>query len=369
MSISSVIMIIMAVFFILGAFDRLFGNRLGMGSEFERAFSLMGPTALSSLGLLTFAPVLAHYLQSLIVPLFSLIGADAAMFPGVLLSCEIGYPLSAEMAADQDLALFGGLVVGSVMGFIISFTIPVACGLIKKDDYRPFATGILAAYIFDPLACFIGGIAMGLPPVKVLINLIPVIIIAVIVILGLLFVPEITIKVFRVFAKLLLAVITVGLTAGAVEAMTGFVVIPGMNPISDGFKTVGTIILSLGGSLPLLYVLRRFLCRPLEKLGTRLGVNDITVLSTILAITSLVPGYSAFKEMNLKGRVVFSAFSASAGCMLGCHLGFTSSVDQSIVMPMLLAKCCAGVFAIVSSSFFAKRIFSAQELLGTESTG
>lgn len=44
MGISKIIMIIMAVFFVLGALDRLLGNKLGMGGEFERAFGLMGPS-------------------------------------------------------------------------------------------------------------------------------------------------------------------------------------------------------------------------------------------------------------------------------------------------------------------------------------
>lgn len=362
MDISDIIMIVMAVFFVLGALDRLIGNRLGMGAEFERAFGLMGPTSLSALGLMALAPVLARVLQKAVVPLFELIGADPGMFPGILLSCEIGYPVAAEMATDPELALFGGLVVGSVMGFVISFTIPVACGLIRKEDYRFFAAGILTGYIFDPVASFIGGVAMGLKPSVVLINLIPVIVIAVIVVLGLLLAPEGTLKVFRVFSKILLAVITVGLCAAAVEAMTGFVVIPGMNPISDGFKTIGTIVLSLGGSLPLMYAVRKLLGKPINRFGAKLGLNDVSILSILLAFTSLVPGYSVFQDMNPKGRVVYAAFSASAGCMLACHLGFTSSVDTAVVLPMLIAKACAGVFAIFSAAVFSKRLFKNGEL-------
>ena len=362
MSVSKVIMIIMAVFFVLGALDRLIGNRFGLGGEFERAFGLMGPTALSCVGLMAIAPVLASLMGEGVRALFSLVGADAAMFPGILMSCDVGYPLSAALAEDQNLALFGGLVVGSVMGNAVSFAIPVACGLIRKEDYRPFAIGILAGYIFDPLACFIGGIAMGLPALTTLRNLIPVIVVAAVVVCGLLFAPNGTIRAFRVFAKLLLAVISLGLACAAVEAMTGFVIIPGMRPISEGFKTVGTIVLSLAGSLPLLYLLRKILAGPLKKLGESTGINDVGVLSTVIALTSLVPGYSAYKDMNVKGKVFFAAFSASAGCMLGCHLGFTSSIDQSVVLPMLLAKCCAGVFAMISAAFFAKRIFSAEEL-------
>ena len=43
---------------------------------------------------------------------------------------------------------------------------------------------------------------------------------------------------FEVFGKLVVAVVTVGLAAAIVEALTGFVIIPGMAPISDGFETV-----------------------------------------------------------------------------------------------------------------------------------
>ncbi|MCD8066101.1 MAG: ethanolamine utilization protein EutH [Oscillospiraceae bacterium] len=357
MSVSTVITGIMAVFFVLGAFDRLFGNRLGMGAEFERGFGLAGPTALSMLGLTVLAPALARVLRPTLGALFALIGADAAMLPGMLMSCDIGYPISAAMSDDVRIAEFGGLVVGSVMGFVVSFTIPVACGLISKDDYRPFSTGIMAAYILDPLACFVGGIAMGLPAGTVLINLVPVIIIAAVIVLGLFFVPEIAIKAFRWFSKLLMAVITVGLVLGALESMLGLTIIEGLSPISDGFKTLGTVVLSLSGSLPFLYVMRKALKKPLDALGKRVGLNDVTVLSMIIAITSLVPGYSRYGEMNLRGKVVYAAFSASAGCALGAHLGFTSSMNSEVVAPMLLAKALAGVFALLSSAFFARRIF------------
>ena len=362
MGISKIIMIIMAVFFVLGALDRLFGNRLGMGAEFERAFGLMGPTTLTVVGLICLAPVLAPALQKIVEPVFDLIGADPAMLPGVLLSCDVGYHIGAGMSSDPQIALYGGLVVGSVMGFVISFTIPVACGLIRKEDYRYFSGGVLMGYIFDPIACFVGGLCMGLHPLVVLINLIPVIVIALLVILGLLFAPEFTMKVFKWFAKLLLAVITVGLCAAAVEAMTGFAVIKGMTPISEGWKTIGTIVLSLGGSLPLMFALKRAFSKPINKLSSKAGINDVAVFSIVLAFTSLVPGYSKFHEMNPKGKLYYAAFSASAGCMLACHLGFPASIDPEIVMPVLVAKAIAGVLAMFSVALLHKRIFKKEEL-------
>ena len=362
MTISKVIMIIMSVFFVLGALDRLFGNRFGLGAEFEKAFGLMGPTALSVLGLLMLAPVLSKALSYVVAPVFGLIGADTGMFPGMLMSSEISYPLAAEMAQDARIALFGGIIVGSAMGAPISFSIPLACSLIRREDYRYLAAGILSGYILDPVACLVGGLIMGLPFVVIIINLIPVIVIAAILVCGLLFAPEGTIKVFQWFSKLLMAVITVGLAAGAVEAMTGFVIIPGMNPASDGFKTVGTIILSIGGSLPLLYVLRRVLDKPLGRLAKAIGVNEITTLSAVIGLTSIVPGYSSYKDMNGRGKVLFSALTASGIPMLGCHLGFTASVDTDMILPMLITRVIAGCFAVFSAMVFSKRLLTPEEL-------
>lgn len=359
---SKIIMIVMAIFFVLGALDRLIGNKFGLGAEFERAFGLMGNIALSVLGLMAAAPILAKGLSFVIEPLFGLIGADPSMFPGIIMSCDVGYPLSEVMAHDPEIALFGGLIVGSVMGNTISFVIPVACGLIKKDHYKALAVGILAAFVLDPVACFIGGLMMGLSPLVLLINLIPVIIISILIIIGLFKAPNATITLFRWFAKLIMAVITVGLCAAAVEAMTGFVVIPGMNSIKDGFKTVGTIILSIGGSLPLLFVLRKLLRKPLEALGKLLGVNNISVLSMIISVTSIVPGYTSYSEMNTRGRVLFAAFTGAASAAFGSHLGFTAATDQTIVAPMLVAQFVAGFFSIFTGLFFAKRLFTKEEL-------
>ena len=45
-------------FSILGAFDWLIGNKIGVGKEFERAFSLFAPMALSMLGMIVKGVVL-----------------------------------------------------------------------------------------------------------------------------------------------------------------------------------------------------------------------------------------------------------------------------------------------------------------------
>ena len=46
-----IITIVVLVFGILGALDRILGGRLGLGKEFEKGFSLLGAMALSMIGM------------------------------------------------------------------------------------------------------------------------------------------------------------------------------------------------------------------------------------------------------------------------------------------------------------------------------
>ncbi len=48
----NVLSIIMLVFAILGALDRIIGNKLGLGAEFEKGFMLLGNMALTMIGLI-----------------------------------------------------------------------------------------------------------------------------------------------------------------------------------------------------------------------------------------------------------------------------------------------------------------------------
>jgi len=66
--------------------------------------------------------------------------------------------------------------------------------------------------------------------------------------------------------------------------------------------------------------------------------------------------------MNPRGKLYYAAFSASAGCMLACHLGFTSSIDPTVVTPMLIGKVIAGVLAMFSVVMLHKRILKPEEL-------
>ena len=56
------ITVVILAFSLLGALDWLIGNKIGVGKEFEKAFSLFCPMALSMLGMIVIAPAIGVWL-------------------------------------------------------------------------------------------------------------------------------------------------------------------------------------------------------------------------------------------------------------------------------------------------------------------
>ena len=89
MSVHEILIAVMAGFAVLGAIDRILGNKLGLGEEFEEGIRAMGSLALAMLGIITLAPVLARLLRPVVVPVYEFLGADPAMFAGTILACDM----------------------------------------------------------------------------------------------------------------------------------------------------------------------------------------------------------------------------------------------------------------------------------------
>ena len=347
MSFHEILIAVMAAFAVAGAIDRIFGNRWGLGKEFEAGIFAMGSLALAMVGIVCLAPVLASLLKPVIVPVFAFLGADPAMFAGTILACDMGGgALAVELAASHPAAMLGGVLTGSMLGATVVFTIPVAMGILEEKDRPVMAQGILCGIVTIPLGVLAGGLTAGFPIGMVLRNLIPIVIIAALIALGLWRAENAMVRGFEVFGKLVVAVVTVGLAAAVVEALTGFVIIPGMAPISDGFETVGTIAIVLAGAFPLVFVITKLLRKPLMAAGRWLGINDAAAAGLIASLANSIATFGMVKDMNRRGKVVNIAFAVSAAFVFGDHLGFTAGFAPEMIGPMIVGKLVGGVSAI-----------------------
>ena len=355
MSVHEILIAVMAAFAVLGALDRIFGNKLGLGQEFENGILSMGSLAMAMVGTIAIAPVLAKVLRPVVVPVFGFLGADPAMFAGTILACDMGGgALAQALSADPQAALLGGVLCGSMLGATIVFTIPVALGILNPEDRPAMAKGILAGVVTIPVGILVGGLVAGFPVGMVLRNLIPIVLIAALIALGLWKAENAMIKGFGIFGKAVIILITVGLAAAIVESLTGFALIPGMAPVEDGFLTVGAIAIVLAGAFPLVSVFTRVLKKPLQRLGKRLKINDTAAAGLIASLANSIATFGLVREMDSRGKVVNIAFAVSAAFVFGDHLGFTAGFASQMLPAVILGKLAGGISAVAVALWLTK---------------
>ena len=357
MSAEHIVLGLMGIFAALGALDRILCSRLGLGKEFEEGILAMGSLAMAMLGIISLAPVLASVLKPVVVPLFSFLGADPAMFAGSLLACDMGAgALALELTDHRDAAMLGGVITGSMLGATLVFTLPVAMGILREEDRPAMAKGILCGIVTIPLGILVGGLVAGFPVGMVLRNLIPIILLGVIIALGLWKAEQAMVRGFAAFGKGVVSLVTAGLGAAIFEELTGITLIPGLAPLSEGFQTVGAIAIVLAGAFPLVAVLTRLLRKPLMALGSRLGIGDTGAAGLIASLANSIATLNLIQDMNYRGKVVNIAFAVSAAFVFGDHLGFTAGFAPKMLAPMIIGKLTGGVSAIMVALWITREM-------------
>jgi len=291
-----------------------------------------------------------------VVPVYRFLGADPAMFAGSLLACDMGGgPLAQELTEDPRAAALGGVITGSMLGATIVFTIPAAMGILKEEDRPAMAKGILCGIVTIPVGILVGGIVAGFSVGMVLRNLIPIVIIALLIALGLWKAEKAMIKGFTVFGKGVTVLVTIGLAAAIVETLTGFVIIPGLESLEVGFSTVGNIAIVLAGAFPLVYAVTRVLRKPLLRLGKLLSVNDAAAAGLVATLANSIATFGLVKDMDNRGKVVNIAFAVSAAFVFGDHLGFTAGFAPEMLPAMILGKLAGGISAVAVALWLTRK--------------
>lgn len=374
MGIDKIIMYIMVIFMIIGGIDKCLGNKFGYGEKFEEGIMAMGSLALAMVGIIALAPVLGEVLKPVVTPIYKMLGADPSMFATTLLATDMGgTPLAFKLTTDVQAAKFASFILGSMMGPTIVFTIPVALGIIEKED-RPFlAKGILAGMTTIPIGCFFGGIIAGMPVIMVLKNLIPIIIFSILICIGLWKIPEKMTKGFSIFGQAVVIIITLGLVVAIIQALTPITIIPGMDSIytvydqaakelkMGGIETIGAIAIVLAGAFPLVHFITQVFKKPLTAIGKGLGMNESGAAGLVATLANNIPMFGILKDMDSNGKVMNIAFAVSGAFVFGDHLGFVAGYAngayKDMMFPMIVGKLVAGITAI----FVAKVLFCKKE--------
>lgn len=349
------ITVIVLIFSGLGAIDHLLGNRFGIGGEFKRAFSLFCPMALSMLGMLVIAPAVGVWLQPVFDGFYAVFKLDPSIIPASLLANDMGgMTVAQSVCVSEQVGGFNAFVISSMMGCLISFTIPFSLGFVNKEQYSDLFFGVLCGVTTIPVGGFIGGLVCGIHPITLLLDLLPLIVLGVIVGLALFFARGICIKCFSVFGRIMQVISVIGLACAVFTFLTKIEISPDFDTLENAALVCVNACVTLSGALPFMFIMTKLLNKPLSRLGGRIGINGESTLAFLGALVTNATTFGMMSKMNRKGAVVNSAFAVSASFAFGGHLAFTMAYDQTYVLPMIVAKVSAGIFAVLLAMLIFK---------------
>ena len=376
-SLNKLIMLLMVIFMIVGGIDRILGNRWGYGHEFVKGFEALGDLATAMIGMIALVPVIKIVFGGVLGAFFKMIGADPSLFSGIILGMDLGgYSLSMELAANEAIGNFTGIIVASIMGINIVFNIPVAMGIIEEKDQPYLAVGILIGLITVPIACIAGGFTMmfsgfELTVHDIIFNTIPVAVVAILIVLALLLAQKAILKGFIIFGKGVTAVVTFGTMVAVAQYLTGihlplfYVMVEpnaeGVIPLIDAIEVVGEIGLVLLGAFPMVKFITKTFNKPLNALGGKLGLDEASIAGLIANMANNIPTFQLMKDMSPKGKIFNCAFAVSACFMLGDHLGFVAGANQQMIVPRLVTKLVGGISALIVATFLWERLCPKEE--------
>lgn len=352
----NVLTIIILIFSLLGALDKIFGNKFGLGKEFERGFKLFGPMALSMIGMLILSPAIGEWLSPVFEGFYDIFNIDPSIIPSSLFANDMGgTALSLSVAKDGAVGNFNAYIVSSMMGCVISFTIPFALGLVNKEKHKDMLFGFLCGIVTIPIGSIISGFICGLSFLEIIIDLLPLFILAIIITLGLLLAPNVTVKIFKIFGVIIQILIMIGLGLGIFTFLTKITIVESFDSLENAALICVNACVTLSGAFPLMYVVGKILNKPIQLLGNKLGINQVSSLAFISNLVTNATTFGVMNEMDKKGTVLNSAFAVSAAFTFGGHLAFTMAFNANYVLPLIVGKLISGICALVLATLLYKK--------------
>ncbi|WP_410208631.1 ethanolamine utilization protein EutH [Fusobacterium sp.] len=374
-----IVYIIMACAFI-GCISLIFNEESELGKEFIAGIDSIGPIFLPVAGVMASVTLLTNIVGNVFGPLFEVIGADPAMAATTFIAVDMGgYQLADALSKTRE-GWIMAMMTGYMAGATIVFTIPVALKIIEKRDRKYLALGIMSGLLAIPVAVLAFSIIIALtnPYVREIIstnsvatyqlmltwkeifsNLVPIFIICLLLSLGLKFKPDKMINGFNYFGKILDAILKLVFVLVVIEYFTGifsrilgnnWILMPIIATEDDIFRALevaGAIGIMLCGAFPMVYLLRKYLTKPIGKLGDKFGLSSDATTALLAASANVLAALAMIKDLKAKDKVIVIAFSVCCAFLFGDHLSFTANFQPSLIFAIMFGKIVGGIFGIV----------------------
>ena len=375
-----IVYMIMACAFI-GCMAYVFKEGSALGAQFLEGIYSIGAIFIPVAGITASAPYLSAFVKTIFAPLYQMAGADPAMAATTFIAVDMGgYQLARTLSETKEswiMAMYAGYMAGATIVYII----PIALKILKKEDRPYLALGMMSGFITVPVGVFIASIITALtkPLIRETImtngdatyqlllsfssifrNLIPLVIICFLLVIGLLFKQDIMIKGFSVFGKVMDSLLTTILMLCVVEYFTGICSRMfgtwGFEPIiadeinnNRALEVAGYIGIMLCGAFPMVWMIRKYLSRPLSMAGHKIGLSEHAIAGFLAGAANALALLKMIGDMEPEDKVKCLAFSVCGSFLVGDHLSFTANYQPSLILPVMIGKLSAACLAVFIS--------------------
>ncbi|MGL4344434.1 MAG: ethanolamine utilization protein EutH [Cellulosilyticaceae bacterium] len=336
---------IVSLFFVWGGLAYIRGDRNGIGKSFEDGLMAIGPLALNMIGIFVLAPFIAEGISYIGEPISRITGIDMSVLPASVLALDMGgFQIARAVSGDVQMGLFSGIILAAGLGATISFSIPVALGMVAASDRAYLMKGLVAGLMAMPFGALAGGVMQGIAMGILIKNMLPMLV-GVVILGGLIqYKPGPMIRCFEWVSKGIVVISIAGLLVVGVLSILGI-----QSPnwkVDEAAVIVVKIGVFLAGAYPMLYFIQTKFAKPLETIGRRWGMNEVTIAGLIGNLASNLLVFSRLEKMDPKGKVIASAFAMSGAFVCGGQLAFVNTVASEMVMPFIVSKVVGGILAM-----------------------
>ena len=372
------IIYIMMVGVLIGAAASVYDSEKGLGKEFVTGIHTIGPVFLAQAGIMASIPILSNVIETLLGSSFEAMSSDAAIAALAIIAVDMGgYQLADVMASTRE-AWITAAVAGYFSGAVIVYLIPVGLTMLPKKDHKYLALGAMAGLASVPLGVIISMVLTVYTntPIRDIIStnseasymlmmdfgtilgyVSPLIVFCLALALGLKFFTKQMIKGFLVFGVILdiwikgvLAIVIVEYFTGVFSSVFGgWIFLPLFADEKELFRAIeiaGYIGIMLAGTFPMVYLFYKYASKPMEKLGNKIGLTEYGSVGFVMVLANIIATYHMFPKMNARDKVITVAFGVCAQALIGDHLSFTANFQPTMILPILLGKLLAGLFAV-----------------------
>lgn len=369
---------IMALVMIVAGIINILKPKNEFGEQFMEAFNIVGNLFVCSAGMMAAVPYVEQFSIWAFSGLFDVIGADVSIAPCLFVAADNGaYQLAYALADSPGDWMFAD-IVAYLAGPIVCYIIPVSFSIIPARDKKYCALGLMCGLISIPFALFatmvllkVGNVMirpevsntaaadtpLNLEMMDILLNMIPLTVFCLVLALLLYFVTDLTVKVMTAIGNGITVVARIIFVFAVFEYFTGFfakTVGWGFAPIlADEENTlraleiVGGVGMMLAGAYPLVWLIRRYCTKPLEKFGKVVGVSSIGITSFLTSACDSIITFGMFKNIHPEDKVKSVAFSVCGAWIIGAHISFTVNTQPTILVPLMIGKLIGAIIALI----------------------